>query len=228
MATVAEVRGLLASTTVPDDLIDDLLSSAAATWLMGASAESVAMDLALCHPPLAQEEVRARVETVSRPAHWQLNLVAHDRPGLLARTAGALALHGLSIEQASATTWPDRGLAVQRVTVTSPTTDIVPDWDAFGPDLRAALGQGVRHEPRFVPVPPVKVTAAPDVGGRTAVTVAAADTIGLLWAIASWLADHDCNIELAAVETTGSLARDTFVVVGTVDAAALATALGGP
>ena len=154
-------------------------------------------------------------------------MAAHDRPGLLAGTAGALALHGLSIVQMSGTTWPERSLAVLRVTVTCPVAGIVPDWDAVGPDLRAALGEGVRHEPRFVPVPPVKVTAAPDVGGRTAVTVEAPDTIGLLWAIASWLASHDCNIELAAVETTGSLARDTFVVVGAPDAAALAAALGG-
>ena len=62
MATASDVRDLLASTTLPMELIDDLLAGASATWLMGEPAEVLAADLALCHPPLGPEEVRAAAQ----------------------------------------------------------------------------------------------------------------------------------------------------------------------
>src|SRR2546423_5071463 len=106
MATTAEIRELLATTSLPGDLVDDLLDQASAAWLLGDPAEALAADLALCHPPLADEEVRAVVRPTSVPATWRVTVVAADRPGLLAGTAGAMAAHGLPITSAAGTVCP--------------------------------------------------------------------------------------------------------------------------
>ena len=47
----------------------------------------------------------------------RLTVVAADRPGLLADTAGTVAADGLSIGQASAATWPTWRLAMHVLTV---------------------------------------------------------------------------------------------------------------
>jgi UTP:GlnB (protein PII) uridylyltransferase len=81
--------------------------------------------------------------------------------------------------------------------------------------------------PIFEPLPPVKVAADPHTGGRTLVRVSAPDRVGLLWAIAAWFAEHDCNIEVARVGGDGTTVDDTFVVEGTVSASDLAEYLSG-
>src|ERR1700730_15063922 len=91
IATTAAVRALLAPTSLPDQLVDDLLAEASAIWLMGETAEVLAGDLVLCYPALAPEEVRATALPTGSPNAWRLTVAAHDRPGLLAGLAGALA-----------------------------------------------------------------------------------------------------------------------------------------
>ena len=228
MATATEVRGLLDGTSLPSTLVGTLLDGASALWLMGEPAEQVAGDLALCHPALRRGEVRAIARPLEDGAH-KVSVVAPDRPGLLAGTAGALAAHGLSITSASASTWPDLGLAVQRVVATSVDPRVAVDWDGLGADLRRRLGgaSATGPPPAFVPERGVTVVAEDQGGGRTLVSVRAPDQVGLLWAIASWFEAHDCNIEVARVASEGDEATDTFVVVGTVDPDALATRLAG-
>src|SRR5581483_193117 len=101
MATTAEVRDLLATTSLPGALVDELLEQASAAWLVGEPAEALAADLALCHPPLADAEVRAVVHPTAAPGTWRVCIVAEDRPGLLARAAGVLAAGGLTVLSAS-------------------------------------------------------------------------------------------------------------------------------
>src|SRR3954471_744017 len=97
MATTDEVRDLLSTTSLPADLVDDLLTEASAAWLLGETAPTLAADLALCHPPLGAEEVRAVVQPTTTAGTSRLCVVTHDRPGLLAGIAGAVAIHGLNI-----------------------------------------------------------------------------------------------------------------------------------
>jgi hypothetical protein len=59
------------------------------------------------------------------------------------------------------------------------------------------------------------------------VTIEAPDGVGLLWMVASWFAEHDCNVEAYRARSDLGVAKDTFVVVGQVDASELAAALGG-
>jgi predicted amino acid-binding ACT domain protein len=227
--TTGEVRELLAATSLPQALVDDLLAQASPVWLMGEPAEVLAGDLVLCHPPLAPDEVRAAVKPTDSAGAWRLSVVAHDRPGLLAAVAGALAGAGLSITGASASVWPERGLALQRVTAVRPAREaqVDEDWDLIGEQLRAAVGRHERLAPAFSPASPVTVVAQPQDTGRVLVTIDAPDRVGLLWAVASWFEDHDCNVEAYRAHSEQGRASDTFVVVGEVDCAGLAKAIGG-
>src|SRR5258708_24102196 len=89
MATAADVRDLLRGTSLPSGLIDLLVEGAAATWLMGESAEVLAADLALCHPPLAEGEVRAVVNEAGGEGRTRPTVVAAHRLGPLALVAAA-------------------------------------------------------------------------------------------------------------------------------------------
>src|SRR5690349_4795262 len=86
VATPDDIRRLMASTTVPATRVDRLLDGAPPLWLASAPAAVLAGDLALAHPKLATDEVRA----VARPlvgGGQRLVVLAQDRRGLLADTA---------------------------------------------------------------------------------------------------------------------------------------------
>lgn len=225
----SRVKELLSATTLPPSLVDELLEQASPVWLMGEPAEVLAADLVLCHPPLGPEEVRAAVKPTDVPGTWRLSVVAHDRPGLLAAVAGALTSAGLSIAGASASVWPEMGLALQRVTAVHPGPDPLTEreWEAIGGHLRAAVGRREQLAPEFVPAAPVAVEAQPQEGGRVLVTVEAPDSTGLLWAVASWFEEHGCNVEAYRAVSDDGRAADTFVVAGDVDCRDLAAAIGG-
>ena len=222
MATAAEVRALLASTSMPADLADELLAGASAAWLMGDPAPALATDLALCHPSLRPNEVRAQVMPTEAPDVWRLGLATHDRPGLLAAVAGALAVEDVSILSVAASTWPGRDLAVLRLFVTNPGAL---DWDSLGERLRSAVGRREQAHQPFVPSPPAEVAITSAAGGRVLVSVKAPDRVGLLWAIAKWFEVNDCNVEVARARVVDGVADGTFVVDGAVDAAGLSAAL---
>ncbi|MHB8464438.1 MAG: ACT domain-containing protein [Acidimicrobiales bacterium] len=225
MATGPEVRTLLANTTLPRDLVDDLIAGASPVWLMGEPAHVIAADMALCHPPLCAGEVRAAIHPTADADAWRLSVVASDRNGLLACIAGALTTHGLSVLRVSANAWSDHGLALLRIVASGAAGD--EEWQRVGTDLQDAIRNTEISAPVFEPRPPVKVAADVQTGGRTLLRVSAPDRPGLLWAVAAWLAAQGCNIEVAKADGDGQLADDTFVVDGEVDARALATHLSG-
>src|SRR3954464_14619401 len=120
MATETEVRDLLATTTVPEPVVTGVLGDASVVWLMGDRADVLAADVALCHPALAPDEVRASVRPTATPGAWRLSIVAADRTRLLADLAATLARRGLSISRATATTWSTGALALLSVVVVDP------------------------------------------------------------------------------------------------------------
>jgi predicted amino acid-binding ACT domain protein len=220
VARLAELERLLGATTLPDELVGDLLDGAPPLWLLSGPAPLLGTDLVLCHPPLARGEVRA-VAQPTGDGTVRLTVAAHDRAGLLADTAGTLTAHGLSITGASAGTWTDLGLAVHALTVASAG---VTDWDALSADLR----RGKPPRVDFAPLGRADVTCSPGEMGRSLMTVSAADQPGLLWAVCRWLADHGQSIEAAHVGGVDGRAEDSFVVVGAPDAVQLAQHLSGP
>ena len=220
---------MLEPTSLPPELVEDLIGGASPVWLMGQPAEVVAGDLVLAHPPLADGEVRAAVKPTLDAGAWRLTVAARDRAGLLADIAGVLAVQDLSITSISACAWPAHELAILRLAVASRQAMTDADWDRVGEGLRASLSGEVSVCPAddFQPCPPVRVTATPAETGRVVLRLEAPDRVGLIWALASWLAERGANIEVARVDTNGDMADDTFVIDGDFDAAELARFLSG-
>lgn len=217
-----ELRELLGGTTIPPVLAESLVGGAPALWLASNTPPVLAVDLALCHPSLGVAEIRARVVPFVEGEAWRLTIVAHDRTGLLADTAGALATRGHSVVGASVATWRSPSLALLAVKVAGRLPD---------PAALTALGEQLRSQERgeqvdvpFRPNGRAKVWVGRD-REQSIVEVAAPDQVGLLWAICSWFSARGLTIEAAAVGGD-DLADDVFVVSGgDVDGRALAAFL---
>jgi pimeloyl-ACP methyl ester carboxylesterase/predicted amino acid-binding ACT domain protein len=212
-----ELRTLLAGTSLPADLADDLIATAPPLWLASDAVGDLAGDLVLCHPPLGPDEIRARV-SISPNRTWRLTVVAHDRPGLLAGTAAVLASDGRSIRSASVATWDHLDVALHSVTVTGrpPPAGAL---DAIGAHLRA-VAAGAEPEIWFVPKGVAAVRQSGEANGDPILTVTAVDQTGLLWAICRCLADQGVGIQSAWI-AGDRMAHDTLIVRGTPDLVAL-------
>jgi hypothetical protein len=229
VASVTALRELLEPTSLPSELVDEVLSETNTLWLLGAPDELVASELVLCHPPLAAAEVRAVVNQTEHTHLWRVTVVTHDRAGLLAQTSGTLSAAGLLIVDAAVTVLPRSRLALQRLTISAARAEAEPvDWNRLGRDLRHHMPDGEPLPSAFTPRGPVVVEAQPQDLGRSVVTIEAPDGLGLLHAAAAWFEASGCNVEACRAGTEGNRARDVFIVVGSVDTAALAAALGGP
>jgi UTP:GlnB (protein PII) uridylyltransferase len=228
VASLTALRELLERTSLPEELVDEVLSETNTLWLLGATDELVAGELVLCHPPLGSGEVRAVVTETGGPGVWRVTVVTRDRPGVLAATCATLSGAGLSIVDASGTVLPRSRLALQRLTVSS--AQPAPGeaaWSQLGRDLRKNLAGGELPSSRFVPRGPVVVAAQPQALGRSVVTVEAPDGVGLLHTAAAWFEAQGCNVEACRAGTEGGQARAVFIVMGPVNTAALAGVLGG-
>ncbi len=225
MASAAVLRRLLERTSVPEDLVEEFLAETNALWLLAERDDVVAGEMVLCHPPLEAGEVRAVVKGTDRAGAWRITVVTADRPGLLASTAAVLANDGLGVTNAAITVLDTSRLALQRVTVSGPVAATEVDWDRLGERLRSDLLAG-----RTVRVPwrasdPVIVECHPQGSGRAMVQVEAPDTIGLLCAIAGQLNEQGVNIEAARLSSEEGMAKDAFIVEGTVNTERLLEAL---
>ena len=210
---------MLAFSRVPRELSDELLDDAPELWLRGESPDVIAGDVALCHPPLATREVRVWCAPALIAGALRVSVLAHDRPGLLAATTGALAHAGLSVIQAAAMTWPARGWALQRALVADPkarSTRPV-ERDLLCAQLRASVRDGPMADIRFTPSGPVQVATTAEPDGRHLLRVLAPDRPGLLWAISAWLERNRCNVFVARATPAGVQADDAFLVDGDPD-----------
>lgn len=227
MATPAEVSAQLAASSLAADVATALVAEASGLWFLSASAETLVADLAHCHPPLAPGEVRAAFRPTSSEARVRLTVVAHDRAGLLAVTAGVLALRGVSVASASVSTWDRRALALHGLTVVDADDRgrSQADWDGVAEEIRDAHQQGLVPAVQYTPARRVTVVCSPAALGCTLVTIEAPDRVGLLWGIASWFADNGMNIEAAELAEEVGRAKDLFLVTGNPDPERLAAHL---
>jgi hypothetical protein len=223
------LRELLQPTSLPPELVEEVLSDTNTLWRLGVSDELVAAELVLCHPPLRPEELRAVVNQAEEPNVWRATVVARDRPGLLATSSAVLAGAGLSIIAASVTVLTQSGLALQRLTVAAGervATDEI-DWDGLAAALRAGISGGELPQVAFTPHQPVVVEVQPQDLGRSVVTVEAPDSFGLFHVAAAWFEAAGCHVDACRAGTENGRAHDAFIVTGPVDPAALAAVLGG-
>jgi [protein-PII] uridylyltransferase len=171
----------------------------------------------------AEELLRARA-TVVRGAGDGLLVVAPDRPWVVSRVAGALALRGLAVLSADAAATDGMAAARLRVELDGETVD----WDRVAIDVRRALDGRLALEARLAERSRVTVrrraavtalAAPPSVrldnaasDTWTVVEVRAPDRPALLYRVTRALAELDLELGLAKVSTLGAEVVDSFYV----------------
>ena len=156
----------------------------------------------------------------------ELTVVAPDRPGLLGRVAGAIALHGAGVLAVDALS-SEGGWALDRITVEAPPGRETP-WDRITRDveaavagrlaLRARLAERARtHRPSTRlrsadPAPPEVRIDNRASAEATVIEVHATDAFGLLERVCRAMAEMDLDVRSAKVQTLGDRVVDAFYV----------------
>jgi [protein-PII] uridylyltransferase len=191
-------------------------------------------------PALAELVERGGVRMDLKPVHGQhiytLTVIAPDRPGLLSKTAGVLALWSLRVHAASVGSHKES--AVNTFTV-SPVFGAPPDAGFLRQELMRALdgtldlagtlaekereaaergsadgaaapGAGISVPAQYALAPPKVLWLSVDSGEGALLEVRAEDRLGLLYRIAGVLEREGADIAWAKLATMGSSVIDTF------------------
>jgi UTP:GlnB (protein PII) uridylyltransferase len=181
---------------------------------------------------LRKDEVRALARRVEDSTLVRLTIAARDRRGLLADSAAVLTSNGLSIVNASASTWAPQKLALHSFIVEGGVEFEEEDWDTLGERLRSMVSTGHTDQPDLPALHPVTVTVqgsgtvsgsgtVQGSGDRCIVKVVAPDANGLLSTICRYFQTHGVNIETLQARAVDGTAHGTFLVEGDVEAEGL-------
>ncbi|MDH4321777.1 MAG: [protein-PII] uridylyltransferase, partial [Desulfobulbaceae bacterium] len=210
----------------PPKAINEILNRLPDQYLLSFSPEEVVEHLTM-HRRLHDE--KALLEVSGQGEVWTIRIMAKDRPGLLAKICGILALHNLTVMAAQIWTWPDN-TAVDVIKVRSQAGDADHDriLAKLADDLNLALANRLALAHRLVEKRPVTPTRHQRMGVRpkprvqldnttsdryTVIEVFADDHPGLLYDITRCLADLDINIHQAKIATEKERLVDVFYVL---------------
>ncbi len=205
-------------------LVSDLVGRVAHVLGGGSAHEVISADF----PTPAHLQLLEHGEQVVQALDDELVVICRDRPGLLARVAGVLALHGVGVLAAWAYT-SDEGMALEQFRVEGTHGPVIP-WDRVRTDLERALdgrlavharveerarryaSQGRRAAAGDVVTKVTFDNASSD--GATVVEVLAPDAVGVLYRITRALAELDLDVASAKVQTLGPQVVDAFYIRG--------------
>jgi len=155
-----------------------------------------------------------------------ITVVSPDRPGVFAKVAGVMALHGLDVLGAEAHS-DEQGMAASEFRVQPPATHAI-EWGRVLDSVERALRNELALEARLAeraqsqgsprsktaipPAPPGVRFDDTASSNSTLLEVRAPDKVGLLHNIAKTIADMGLDIRHARVQTLGNEVVDTFYV----------------
>jgi [protein-PII] uridylyltransferase len=199
---------------------------------------------------LAQAEMAARLGqdgvqlSLKQVRHWyELTLITTDRPFLFASVSGALAAWGMNIVKANAFS-NAAGVVVDTFYFTDRFRTLemnLQEWERLKKSIAAVI-KGEADVARMLcdrlkseKANTAKVKVATQIefddscsAHSTLVQVLTQDRPGLLYRMCSLVSKHECNIEIALIETEGQMAIDVLYLTsnGTKLSAERQTALG--
>ena len=154
-----------------------------------------------------------------------MTLITTDRPFLFASVSGALAAWGMNIVKANAFS-NAAGVVVDTFYFTDRFRTLemnVQEWDRLKKSIAAVikgdadLARMLRDRMKSEKTNGTKVKIATQIefddqssAHSTLVQVITQDRVGLLYRMCSVMSQHDCNIEIALIETEGQMAIDVF------------------
>lgn len=197
---------------------EEVLATLPPSYLAATTVPDAVDDIRLLLLPPRPGQVKHRIDPGTESGQMSLTICVVDRPGTLARTAGVLALHRVSVRTANAFS-TTAGTALQRFVV-----DVREDlaWDDLIADLSAAYSGRLALEARLDRKvaeyrPPAQVrpeirVLQDESEHSTVIEVRALDALGLLWAITTSLSELDLDIHVAKIDTLGARVVDVFYV----------------
>jgi [protein-PII] uridylyltransferase len=164
-----------------------------------------------------------------RQESWSLLVVTRDRPGLLAKIFGVLALHNLNVLAAQIFTWGD-GTVVDTIEVNSAISQNYQDqdWSSLERDLEMAVNQrlGLEHRLHRKLAPQRKtigqtekrLEAKIEIDNQsseiyTIIEAYGHDRVGMLYEITRILSDFGINIFRARIGSRADQVVDVFYVL---------------
>jgi [protein-PII] uridylyltransferase len=196
---------------------ESLLESLPPSYLSSTSTPEMADELRLMLRPLGPGQINCHVLPEGN-GQAVVTICLKDRPGALARAAGVMALHRLSILRAQGYS-TETGIALQRFVVATPETV---DWTRFEHDLGATFSGRLALEARLekkvgdyrptLEIEPEIRILQQESDHSTVVEVRAGDTLGLLYAVTAGLGDLETDIHVAKIDTRGDHVVDVFYV----------------
>ena len=227
-ATARAAQELATELGTTSDQVREHLSRMSARYAAAVTPRAVVRHTLMAATPLEVGELRTRVTPGAQDPDSvdgidELDVVALDAPGWFAKVAGVLALHGGQVLAADAFSRSD-GVAFDTFSVQRPNGATGSWWARVEGDLvdaavgrlavRARVGRKARENaprPGRVPDVPTTVTVGEDPSGRsTVIEVRTGDRLGVLYAIASAIAELELDIVIARVQTVGHEVTDAF------------------
>ena len=180
------------------------LQAAPRAYLLATAPADLARQAALCDPVPRHDAVRTAITPgPGDPAVWWVDVVARDRPGLLARQTGVLASAGVDVIGAISATWGD-GCALSSFLLHA---ERPPSAPHLAGEFEASLGRPLAARPMDGVTLDFDEASSP---WHTICTAKARDQRGLLHAVTTALAAAGANVHAARVRTAGDAVVDVF------------------